>query len=163
MCRHVKRDKEIQKQDAVPVAHVDYSLKQGQKISLNIAGKLGLGSNEDSSGSTAMSRAAPAVGECPPTVVTPLVTNNSYRFVSQRWPTSSSTLFKEASDPPTLPASAMDRLLFCQVHVATPTDHLILSCLSPIVSQPLPLLPLIGSSFNFIELPFYNIIVIFVE
>lgn len=49
-CRHLKRGKELEEEAAKPMPHVDYSLKQGQKISLNIGGKLGLHGDEEEEG-----------------------------------------------------------------------------------------------------------------
>lgn len=46
ICRHLKREKELEKEAAKPAPQVDYSLKQGQKISLNI-GKLKLHGDDD--------------------------------------------------------------------------------------------------------------------
>ena len=45
--RHLKRGEEYEKQATEPVAHVDYSLKQGQKISLKIGNKLKLHGDDD--------------------------------------------------------------------------------------------------------------------
>ena len=43
--RNIKREKEIAKEETNPVPHVDYSLKEGQKISLNIGVSMGPGGN----------------------------------------------------------------------------------------------------------------------
>ena len=45
--RHLRRGKDQEKLAAEPVPHVDYSLKQGQKISLKIGNKLKLHGDDD--------------------------------------------------------------------------------------------------------------------